>query len=73
MFHPIINRASSLLVPRFDYHAAVGHSIARFLTAIQLTRLTMAFGAVSDVWFVVLATRAMEQDEAGRPRLLELP
>lgn len=28
------------------------------ITAIQLTRLTMAFGAVSDVWFVILLTRA---------------
>jgi len=29
----------------------------RVITAIQLTRLTMAFGAVSDVWFVILLTR----------------
>ncbi len=28
------------------------------ITAIQLTRLTMAFGAVSDVWFVILLTQA---------------
>ncbi len=28
------------------------------LTAIQLTRLTIAFGAVSDIWFVILLTRA---------------
>jgi len=28
------------------------------MTAIQLTRLTMAFGAISDVWFVILLTRA---------------
>ena len=28
------------------------------MTAIQLTRLTMAFGAVSDVWFVIFYTRA---------------
>ncbi len=38
------------------------HSFRRLLTAIQLTRLTMAFGAVSDVWFVILATRAMDHD-----------
>ncbi|MCA9285364.1 MAG: hypothetical protein KDA22_09130 [Phycisphaerales bacterium] len=30
----------------------------RVLTAIQLTRLTMAFGAVSDLWFVILLSRA---------------
>lgn len=31
--------------------------ILRIITAIQLTRLTMAFGAVSDVWLVILITR----------------
>lgn len=31
----------------------------RLLTAIQLTRLTMAFGAVSDLWFVILLSRAI--------------
>jgi hypothetical protein len=30
----------------------------RIITAIQLTRLTMVFGAVSDVWFVILLTQA---------------
>jgi 4-hydroxybenzoate polyprenyltransferase len=30
----------------------------KLTTAIRLTRLTMAFGAVSDVWFVILLTRA---------------
>jgi hypothetical protein len=30
----------------------------RAITAIQLTRLSMAFGAVSDLWFVILLTRA---------------
>ena len=33
--------------------------ILRFLTAIQLTRLTLAFGAVSDLWFAIILTRAM--------------
>lgn len=28
----------------------------KLITAIRLTRLTMAFGAVSDVWFVILLT-----------------
>jgi 4-hydroxybenzoate polyprenyltransferase len=32
--------------------------LLRFFTAIQLTRLTMAFGAVSDLWFVILFTKA---------------
>lgn len=32
--------------------------LLRILTAIQLTRLTIAFGAVSDIWFVILLTRA---------------
>ncbi len=31
----------------------------KLISAIRLTRLTMAFGAVSDVWFVILLTRAM--------------
>ncbi len=34
--------------------------ILRIITAIQLTRLTMGFGAVSDIWFVILLTQ-------GRP------
>ena len=28
--------------------------LSRLATAIQLTRLTIAFGAVSDIWFVIL-------------------
>lgn len=32
--------------------------ILRIVTAIQLTRLTIAFGAVSDIWFIILLTRA---------------
>lgn len=34
----------------------------RIITAIQLTRLTIAFGAVSDIWFVILLTRANKSD-----------
>ncbi len=37
--------------------------LVKLVTAIQLTRLTMAFGAVADVWFVILLTRADEQYE----------
>ncbi len=33
--------------------------VLKLITAIRLTRLTMAFGAVSDVWFVILLTRQM--------------
>lgn len=33
----------------------------QIFTAIQLTRLTMAFGVISDVWFVILFTRAAER------------
>ena len=40
---------------------AMRRMLLRLLTAIQLTRLTMAFGAVSDVWFVILYTRAENQ------------
>jgi 4-hydroxybenzoate polyprenyltransferase len=35
--------------------------ILRLFTAIQLTRLTMAFGAVSDVWFVTLYSRSRSE------------
>ena len=31
---------------------------AKLLTAFQLTRLSLVFGAIADVWFVVLYTRA---------------
>ena len=35
--------------------------LLRIITAVQLTRLTMAFGAVSDVWFVILLTHTDPQ------------
>jgi len=35
----------------------VKRAVLRMLTAIQLTRVTMAFGAVADLWLVVLITR----------------
>ncbi len=34
---------------------------AKLLTAFQLTRLSLVFGAIADVWFVVLYTRADPQ------------
>lgn len=33
-------------------------TLLRFLTAVQLTRLTMAYGAIADIWLVILLTRA---------------
>jgi len=39
------------------YRPRVARLLVRILTAVQLTRLTIAFGAVSDVWFVILLTR----------------
>ncbi|MHC4415864.1 MAG: UbiA family prenyltransferase [Planctomycetota bacterium] len=35
--------------------------IVKLMTAVRLLRLTMAFGAVSDVWFVILLTRAARE------------
>ncbi len=40
------------------------HLIKRLATTAQLTRLTVAFGAVSDVWFVILHARAFGPAEA---------
>lgn len=37
------------------------------MTAVQLTRLTMAFGAVSDIWFVILLSRALAEEGASHP------
>lgn len=39
----------------------VRRTVLRMITAIQLTRLTMGFGAVSDVWFVILLTQARSE------------
>lgn len=39
----------------------------RILTAIQLTRLTMAFGAVGDVWLVILLSRALAAEGDSIP------
>jgi len=41
----------------------VQRTALRVLSAIQLTRLTMAFGAVSDVWFVILLTKARRRPD----------
>jgi len=39
----------------------VGNLILRAITAIQLTRLTLAFGAISEIWLVILLSRADER------------
>jgi 4-hydroxybenzoate polyprenyltransferase len=39
--------------------------LVKLSSAVRLTRLTMAFGAVSDVWFVILLTRAAGGASAG--------
>ena len=40
----------------------MSHVLPRAVTAIQLTRLTLAFGAVSDIWLVILLSRALQPD-----------
>lgn len=40
-------------------------SLARLAPALRLTRVTTAFGAVANVWFVILWTRATPQEAAG--------
>src|SRR5258705_285877 len=47
--------------------------LLRIITAIQLTRLTMAFGAVSDVWFVILLTRARSEYNYLEAHSMNLP
>ncbi|MFB3139242.1 MAG: hypothetical protein ACE10B_08485, partial [Phycisphaerales bacterium] len=37
----------------------------KLITAIRLTRLTMAFGAVSDVWFVILLSEAQASNDSS--------
>jgi 4-hydroxybenzoate polyprenyltransferase len=39
----------------------VHRTALRIITAIQLTRLTMAFGAISDIWFVILLTKSEKE------------
>ena len=43
------------------YDGIVRRLLLRIITAIQLTRLTMAFGAVADIWFIILLTKADPQ------------
>lgn len=53
---------------------ALPRVILQLLTAIQLTRLTMALGAVSDLWLVVIISRAWAaQPPAGAGSLPAVP
>jgi 4-hydroxybenzoate polyprenyltransferase len=46
--------------------------LLRIITAIQLTRLTIAFGAISDIWFVILLTQAND-DYFGVAQVHSMP
>ena len=49
----------------------MGNLLLRAITAVQLTRLTLAFGAVSDIWLVILLSRV---EAAGRDwPVVEMP
>jgi 4-hydroxybenzoate polyprenyltransferase len=45
----------------------------RLITAIQLTRLTMAVGAVADLWFVILYTSAHRQEYESLAPTMQIP
>lgn len=47
----------------------MGNLLLRAITAVQLTRLTLALGAVSDIWLVILLTR-VEADGRDPPWLI---
>ena len=46
--------------------------LVKLVSAVQLTRLTMAFGAVADVWFIILLTRGMPEYETIRVSTMSL-
>ena len=47
--------------------------LVRLLPAFHLTRVTTAFAAVANVWFVILWTRAHAQHEAGTDAIFDRP
>lgn len=47
--------------------------LARMAPVLRLARLSTAFAAVADVWFVILWTRANEPEHAGAPGLIDAP
>ncbi|MAD20423.1 MAG: hypothetical protein CMJ52_09710 [Planctomycetaceae bacterium] len=63
---PLPDPASYVTPPRAVASTAMPRLAAKLLTAFQLTRLSLVFGAIADVWFVVLFTR-------GNPRYASLP
>ncbi len=54
--HSVLPAAPS--PPPGAYHRLVRRFLQRFLTAAQLTRFTLAYGAIADVWLVLLLSRA---------------
>lgn len=48
-------------------------TLLRFLTALQLTRLTLAYGAIADLWLVVLLTRSDARYRGLPAHDLDLP
>ncbi len=51
----------------------MSHVLLRAVTAIQLTRLTLAFGAISDIWLVILLSRALQPELAEPVTITWLP
>ncbi len=47
--------------------------LAKMAPVLRLTRVSTAFAAVADVWFVILWTRANEPEHAGAPGLVDAP
>lgn len=47
--------------------------LIRLAPALHLTRVTTAFAAVGDVWFVILWTLAFERDEPGARLKMHIP
>ena len=47
--------------------------LLRIAPVVRLTRVTSAFAAVANVWFVILWTRAQRAHEPGTPEVLDRP
>jgi len=52
---------AAMALPSSGYDAGVTPLTDRLLTTLELTRLSTAFGAVSNIWFVILLTRGTER------------
>lgn len=53
--------------------APMRRTMRRLAPILQLTRVTTAFGAVANVWFIILWTRAAAEHEPGTAALREMP